>query len=202
MKFQNIISALIIMFLCGCGAQVIQMPTQTLYNEYSFSFVDARSKESKTQEMLSYSVSNCDYGTTRVGDEGTNPNRVTYLKNSLQDKLGEVLVEKNIRLTKFIVHDNQRVWMQNSNIFGKGLIGDMLMSGGCDDPKLPGRYSVNENPDHEPAIVVEIELTVDRKIYKSRSVKHPGQDDIVLENRAPKAIDDAIAKLVFEMSTL
>lgn len=198
---------IIVFALSGCAGQVIKLPVVNNQARYGFNFVDARPATEKSYEILSYSVSSCDYGTYRFGDEKFQPSHIEFLKNQLQSSAGDALAGKTVTLKHFTVFDNQRHHLIGSNIFATNsivgkLVGATVTADSCNDKNVAGRYASDENPNDEMAAVVEIELQIGGQTLKARSVKHAGQPEVNVDSRMELAIKGAVDQILFEAIAL
>jgi len=127
------------------------------YKNYSFKLIDNRPESEKDSEILSISVTNCAYGIYRIGDTDTTPDRITYLKNELQQHRSKSLKGLKVKVKGFTIHKNLQMHLRQANIF-RGLLTSSFECNAKENE--PGGFSSKENPASLPAAVIEIELEI------------------------------------------
>jgi len=189
-------------FLSSACTPTAQLKTENYknYTSYSFKLVDQRPAEGRDSEKLSLSVTNCAYGITRIGDEDTKPDRIIYLKNTLQKHRSAALSNHAVYVKKFTIHKNLQTHYRRSNVFGGGLVGGLLGSTECfAQENEPGGFGVDENPSSFPAVIIEITLDIGGRSQEYRVVKSEPAKTGLLETNADLvslAMEEAMAAVL------
>ncbi len=204
---RNMKNSIILTFLVVIFASCFGCATSKTYNigvgearKYSFELIDKRDDKQKQAEIMSLSITNCWYGIYRLGDNQITPSRLTVLSNKLEENLGSKLSGKEIVVKRFEVYNNVQSAMRgsfSSNFATYGLLGAAIIENGCE-----GGYALKGNPDNLPAVIVNLELIVDKKVIKDKIVqiepqgKFTSTDDEVVSERVKRAINSAIDKVI------
>lgn len=193
----------------------------------SIKFVDNRNEEQKRSEVMSTSITDCWYGVYRLGDEQTEPPRLSYFAKSLDSLMGGELAGKTVRIDTLEVFNNWQSVLRPSSrggtdptgaayglaqpTTGAAVVGNALgsaiagaiMSNACraNSPKL----AVDRNPNNLPAVIVNYDFTVDsRRVQGSVVQLEPqGKDSTsrgaFVSERVKRAMSSAVDALASEL---
>ncbi|GHD64497.1 hypothetical protein [Jeongeupia chitinilytica] len=165
--------------LSGCASQQPVMLANTSPAATRFTLEDRRLDVEKTNEMLSYLITSCDYGITRIGDSRTDPDKVAVLKSDLQALAGDRLEGRHLKLQSYTVHLNNAVMLKQqvgsfsgayAGLLGSGLFMAMTEIGCSKDQVSGGWYTADEVSNAWPPVIAEATLSVDGASYRSRVV--------------------------------
>jgi len=172
----------------------------------TFTIKDNRPQTEKESEILSSIATSCSYGIARMGDDKTNPDRISYLAAVLSKEKGRVLSDKTITLNHFVIYRNNQIMIRGGLPTG-GFTNALLNDAGCYAKKdQPGGYDLEENPDGINAVVIEISLSIDGKKVNSRTVRpapgtashFPGTPE-VWATEVSEAVDSAVMDIVKQL---
>ncbi|HSD37828.1 MAG TPA: hypothetical protein VLC92_09980 [Rhodocyclaceae bacterium] len=197
---KNLISFLLLIACTGC-AFVATLPYDPAIKG-NFTLTDACDPSDKTKELLSYSISSCQYGILRQADERTNPPRIEFLRNTLAKAQLPRLSGKEIIVKKFTVYENGRRSAHDTAVgaSGGGILGlaiaSILVPGSCEQPLDKGGYTTTENPNNDGIVVLELVLSIDGKEYPVRSTAIGNSNpETLIERGFLKLASDVTTKL-------
>jgi hypothetical protein len=143
------------------------------------SLVDQRPAGEKKKGMGSLSITNCNYGVSRVADDLTAPDRMTLLRNDLAMALGAQLEGKPIVVKHYGLYVNNAVGLRG--LVYKPYTGAIpgVMEGigaSCPPEKMDGGwYGPEELTTPYSPVIAELAVEVDGKPYAVRAVVSPDQ---------------------------
>ena len=190
-----------IMLMSGCTPGIgLKTENHQKFNNYSFKLLDQRPAQEKEDETLSFSITNCAYGIYRIGDDDTTPERISYLKNTLQQHRAAALKGHTIVIKKFTIHKNLQSHLRKANPYQQGLIPGIINSFQCfAKANEPGGFSIKENPSGSPAAIIEVTLQISGRTKHYRIV-HAGSIDVGLwsvnDNLVPEAMEKTMAAIL------
>lgn len=196
LSFSQLATLFIITTLAsGCTSTAgLKTENTQSFSNYNFKLIDQRPTKEKQDETLSFSITNCAYGIYRIGDDDTSPERISYLKNTLQQHRAKALNNHTIYVKKFIIHKNLQSHLRKSNPYKKGLIAEIINSSQCfATANEAGGFSLKENPNGLPAAIIEITLQISGRTKHYRIV-HPGTIDVGLWSVNETLVSDAMEK--------
>ena len=153
----------------------------------------------KETEVLSRLGTDCAYGIARMGDDKTNPDRISYLARALAGSLGERVAAKTIVLKSFVIFRNNQAALRASNPYALP-----FRSLECTaTSSQPGGYDSKENPLRTNAVVIDLAAAFERKELHARivitaagtPVEFGGSPEI-WEKAVDAALVDIVAQLV------
>jgi hypothetical protein len=153
-------------------------------NIESVKIIDSRPEKEKVSEVLTRTITSCNYWIWRIGDEQTTPNKITFLKNNLANTLGDSVNQKEFTIKKYDIffngQNNARGNARNGMALGiiSGLVIDELEKVGSNCPKEEmdgGWYDAKEITNNNSPIIIEILLTVDGHDHFARYVYSPSE---------------------------
>ena len=164
-----------LLFLSACGTKpVVLEGYQDHPSPVNFKIVDSRPALDKTSERLSAWVTSCNYEIHRIGDEQTVPSRLAILQRDLEEALGNKLRNATMTVTQYrIFYNNRAAMLGQVNGFATGVVPSLLTSAGGDCPKehtSGGWYAASEVTTPYSPFVVEVEATMEDKVYSVRTV--------------------------------
>jgi len=131
----------------------------------SYTFVDTRPPEQFKSKFESLMVTNCAYGSIRIGDKDFTPGLASVLTNHLSAHFNEALAGRKVRLVNFTVHQNGSVNLRASMTAAMpGFIDDVANDHsvtGCAADDLRGSYVASEVPAGRVPWVVVIDVEID-----------------------------------------
>ena len=122
---------------------------------------------------MSAVITDCWYGVYRIGDQQIVPDRIQMLADSLQSSLGSQLSGKTISIKRFeifnssqaVSHPNKDTGSSNPAAVGvrgsaggwavSSIVMSVIQANTCE-----AKLSPEKNPNNYPAIVVDVEMTV------------------------------------------
>ena len=158
---------------------------------------DNRPQNQKETEMLSYMITNCDYGIQRLGDEWTTPNKVEFLKFKISEMFPEV---QSLVIDNFVIYNNMQYQLREGNIYR----GPIWSAFECDEATDKfTMYTPEENPKRLNMLIGTFEGSIDGKQYSVRSAEVPSCpqgvdecDGLAARNHAVKNIlQNIVAKI-------
>ncbi|WP_406666455.1 hypothetical protein [Gallaecimonas sp. GXIMD1310] len=158
---------------------------------------DNRPKNQKETEMLSYLITNCDYGIQRLGDEWTTPNKIEFFKSKISNKFPEA---QNLVINTFVIYNNMQYQLREGNIY-RGPIWSALE---CNEPTDRfTMYTPEENPERKNIIIGTFEGSIDGRKYSVRSTEIPtcpqGMDEcnglVARGNAIKKILENIISQI-------
>lgn len=175
-------SATLLAFICfsvaGCATPTVaQLEVLPAADHEAILVQDQRPATEKTSEMLSLIITNEAYGIARMGDEGTNPDRITYLKQALAGLAGKKIAGKTVIVNSFTIHKNNQSRMRTSVNSTQGLLVMAVLQSmeKRAEQMQPGWFDPTENPGGGNVAVFMARVTIDGKEYRARVVKQaPG----------------------------
>lgn len=209
---------------CATSAKYTLDPTQGI-SPPSIKFVDNRNEEQKRSEVMSMSITDCWYGVYRLGDEQTEPGRLSYLAKSLDSRMGDELAGKTVRIDTFEVFNNWQSVLRPSSdptgaayglaqpTTGAAVVGNALgagiaaaiMSGAC--RANSSKLAVDRNPNNLPAVIVNYDFTVDSRRVKGTVVQLEPQGidstnrGAFVSERVKRAMSSAVDAVASELKT-
>lgn len=184
--------ALIALVLAATGCvsvQPTQLDLQPVSNT-SLVVADNRPLDQKETEMLSYIVTNCDYGIQRLGDEWTTPDKLAYLKA----EVGRLYPNaKRLDVNNFVVYNNMQYQLREGNIY-RGPVWALLECNEATDRFT--LYTPEENPQRYDMLIGTFEGTIDGKAYTARAAEFPVCPDGMAECDGLAARGNAIKKIL------
>lgn len=141
----------------------------------AFAIVDARPPIQLKSGFESLLITNCAYGSVRIGDRDFSPGLATRLTDELASRFGSKLQGHALKLVNFTVHQNGSVGLRNtvSSMYG-GAIDSLLNDhkvAGCAADDLRGGYVMAEVPPPAVPWVVVVDLEVDGHALHARWVQ-------------------------------
>ncbi len=186
---------LICVSLAGCATQTVaQLEPVSTSGDKGITLQDQRVAREKTSEFLSLMITDASYGIARVGDEATNPDRITYLKQALAGLAGEKIAGKTVVVKSFTIHKNNQKRMRGSVASMQGgVIVSVIQSMEKRAERMhPGWFDPSENPGDGNVAVFVVHVNIDGKDYTSRVVKEaPGTT--IQFNGSPEVWEKVIA---------
>lgn len=193
----------------------------------SIKLIDKRSEDQKRAEVMSGNITDCWYGVYRLGDEQTEPGRLSYLMSALDSRLGREFAGKTVQIDTFEVFNNWQSVLRPSSrggadstgaayglappASGAGVVGTALgtaivgaiASGACraNSPKL----AVDRNPSNLPAVIVNYDLAVDSRRVKGTVLQldPQGSDSTsrgaFVSERVKRAMSSAVEAIASEL---
>lgn len=174
----NLAAAVIVCALAGCASPVVVLSEfRPAENAAKLQIVDARPEKERSTEFISLSITNCDYGIRRLGDETPVPSRLVVLQSDLVRSLGTSAYGKVVTVAHYTIHSNSGAALRASVYGAKpGIIATVMEPIGSNCPKektSEGWYSADElNAPHSP-IIIEIEASFEGQTHMIRSVYAP-----------------------------
>ena len=219
----GLVLAISLVFLFGCAPPLMYTISDDIsVTKPTYQFIDNRPAEEKQWETLSLIVSNCEYAIYRIADNQTNPNRLNYLRYRLQTELGNEL--KSVKVNHFFIYNNLQPYYRKSVLGQSTSTAKMVTAESaevthatasiaksiveymtCESGKnARGGFSIMENPDAKIAVVAEIEVEINNKLFKGRKVQvtPEGGGHQETSNRMALATEDLITTLVLDYKTL
>lgn len=189
---KSVFGILVLLVMFGCTPRQQFVHHDDLASSTpTFTVSDKRPQTEKIAEVLSINAMNDNYGIYRIGDSQLTPDRVTYLTSQLSGKANNRLVDKDIVVKHFEIHNNLQKVMKQSASFGVfGLTGGLIAG-------------VVDNPD--ALIDIKLHLTIDRKphgIHVVRGYNVPkweGATDELVAIEIYAAMDEAIDRVVSDL---
>jgi hypothetical protein len=138
----------------------------------SFSLTDARPKDQSESEFESLMITNCAYGSVRVGGADLSPDPLTLVRDGLAARANAALAGKQVVLSNLTIHVNNAQGLRATvgNMY-TGVIPDLMNKRdkvGCAHDDLRGGYTLGE-VDGAPLITV-IDVTVDGQEHHARCI--------------------------------
>lgn len=186
-----LMSGITAILLTGCAAQPIAFTDIAPAAQItSFTLDDARPAIEKEREMLSYSITNCNYGIIRMGDADTTPDKINILKHDLNELASNALKGKTVVVENYTIYSNGAVALRGmmNNMTGgssQGLIAKGMINIGCKKEEVKGGwYDPSEVTTNQSPLIVDLTLTVDGRKYTTHIVKSP-EMLLTKENQTP-----------------
>jgi hypothetical protein len=193
MKFELVAAIVALLPLSGCAnGQSILAGFDDHPTNVGLTVVDHRPIKDKESEILSLSISSCDYGIRRLGDETTLPARLVLLRHDLEDSLGSRLENATVDVTRYTMYWNPRIgvlatWTYAPPQMGfapnqASIIDSLTFGAKCTETEMgepwiePTREIVGKAP-----LIVILEASVAGKTYKIHSTYVPQQDFRITE---------------------
>jgi hypothetical protein len=151
---------------------------------------DNRSQNQKETEMLSYIITNCDYGIQRLGDEWTIPNKVEFLKSQISKNFPET---QDLVIDTFVIYNNMQYQLREGNIY-RGPIWSAFECNEATDRFT--MYTPEENPERQNMLIGTFEGSIDGKQYSARAAEIPTCPQGMDECNGLVARDNAIKKIL------
>lgn len=173
------------------GLTALSMPT-TLQRQGpevapTYTFVDARPAQQMESGVESLLISNCAYGSTRIGDRDFTPGLAAILNDRLMMRFADALRGRTVRLVNFTVHINDSVGLRRLARMSTGYFefGGVCLGGspnrdvtvGCAADDLRGGFTLAELPldaQAEAPWIVVVDIEIDGRPYHAR---HAGWSD-------------------------
>lgn len=182
---KKLLIPLTVLMLAGCATHpvVIDAPPAAS-QKLRFVLEDRRPPKEGKGGLLSYMVTNCNYGVRRLAEITTAPGKLEVLGADLQELAGERLAGKTVTVTSYALFQNQanefRALTKQSSGFGSiGLAAklgsDIVDSGsGCAQGEMEGGwYDSRQAVSRFSPYVLELKLSIDGKPYAARVVRFP-----------------------------
>jgi hypothetical protein len=173
------LAALTLATLSGCTHTPIALRNDGLlpFQAMHFKWRDARPADQRESELESGSISNCAYGSFRLGDDRFTPNRVSVLRSDLERALGAELAGRSVSLQAYTVHLNRAARFRNgaSPVGLLGALADAALNDrsvhGCGPDDLRGSYLSSEVTTSFSPLVVVMDVEVDGRPVHARHVE-------------------------------
>lgn len=202
---RNLLVILSVMILNGCFSRGTGEPARLdvqLYEDYSFQFHDERPDKQKGFDKGSGNRNACSFGIYQYSDAVSDPDKVTYLKNRLEQVLGNRFSSGTaIRLKSFAVYLNAQAAIRGglapptAGEISAGVYG-ILDSFNCwaDESKLGG-YDLARNPSGISVTVAEIDITINGHNFAVHEVfvPGPGEEEVLM---VPRVIEMSVNSLI------
>jgi hypothetical protein len=151
-----------------------QVPSPANVPVRAYELVDQRNPKWFKSGFESLMVTNCAYGSMRIGDKDINPHFVVLLDSALGERFGNNLAGRVVTLHGFSVHLNNSLGLREGvrTMYGPGLADKLLNKKkvGCEPEDLLGGYTVGEVQPGMPPVVVAIDLDIDGQHFFARAV--------------------------------
>lgn len=190
-------------FIAGCVTPVeYQVSEPLVARSLSFALQDQRSNAEPLY---------CGHGVHRIRDEQITPDRIKLLGNALESKFGPQLAGKVVAIKRFDVVNQSQVAMSAPVYTGgtAAFAGTMSRGegggAGAWVPRPCDKLLSERNPNPYPAIIVDIELTVDARPVSTYWVQYtPIQEPYAVageltQERVRKAVTTGISKMQDEV---
>jgi hypothetical protein len=164
--------------LCVLGLSAFRYPTQLSapadVPAPAYRFADERPPQQLKSGFESLAITNCAYGSVRVGDRDIAPTPAVVVQDALNRRFGERLSGRAVTLKNFTLHlNNVAVLRGQMGRMYPGIIPDMLNDQaklGCAADDLRGGYLASEiGPEQVPVIVV-VDVEVDGRRFHARTL--------------------------------
>jgi hypothetical protein len=191
-----------------------QLPAPAAAPKRVYTLVDQRNAKSFKSGFESLLVTNCAYGSMRVGDNDIDPHLVTFLDAMLGERFGDKLAGKAIILHGFSVNlngsANLRQISDNVLCGSSPCVIPHLMNNkdkiACAPEDMVGGYTLGEVSPIGPPLIAAVKVEIDGKIYYGRGITEwresfpPKRKDsdfikMVWNNAVAKVVDDALTQL-------
>lgn len=141
----------------------------------SYTFVDGRPPKQLKSGFESLMITNCAYGSRRVGDNDLSADFAAMLKGMLDERFGNRLAGKVVSLEGFTVHLNNAAALRKQvGSMYSGLIPNLMNKRekvGCEGDDLRGGYELGEiEPAGAAPIVAAIQVKVGGDLFYARAI--------------------------------
>lgn len=191
---KKIISILFVALLSGCATL---KPAQLPYVETNIGNLtvdNLRPKNESETEMLSYIITNCNYGIQRLGDEWVQPSKVQYLVQQVSENFPEA---QKLTVNNFVTYLNMQYMLREGNIY-RGPIWEIFECDENTDQFVT--YTPEENPERLNMIIGTLRGDIDGVSFSERLAVFPICPDEQPECTGWDAQADAIKKIVVQLS--
>lgn len=169
-------------------------------------FSDQRPAKQLKSGFESLLITNCAYGSLRVGDEDIEPDLALLVASTLRRRFEERLDDKAISLQAFTVHlNNVAALRKQVGSMYTGLIPNLMNKQdkvGCAPDDIRGGYMSGEVPAGAVPLIVAIDMQIDGQLFHARAIAPfgapypPGKK---ADASARQGWNDAVATLVQEV---
>ncbi len=140
----------------------------------AFVFEDHRDPKLFKSASESLMITNCAYGSLRVGPRDITPDPADLVRAALIDHFGARLVGRKVVLDAFSVHfNNARRLRNNTAAMFSGVIPRMMNNVeriGCAPDDNRGGYRADEIDGDASAVIVAIDLHIDEQPFRGRGI--------------------------------
>jgi hypothetical protein len=174
----NILSRIACAALCVVALTALSQPTQLTppasMPAVAHAFEDQRDPKLFRSAAESLSITNCAYGSMRLGERDIDPDLPVLLNAMLGQRFGERLAGKRVSLQAFAIHVNRAAQIRAVNArMMTGLISEMMNDVNklaCAPVDLRGGYVTSEVPPGAVPLIVVIDLRIDDEAFRARSI--------------------------------
>lgn len=174
----NVLSRIACATFCIVALTALSHPTQLTPPDpmpaVAHAFEDQRDPKSFRSATESLLITNCAYGSMRLGERDIDPDLPVLLNAMLGQRFGERLAGKRVSLQAFAIHVNRAAQIRAMNArMMTGLIPELMNNVnklGCAPVDLRGGYVVDEVPSGTVPLIVVIDLKIDDEPFRARSI--------------------------------
>ena len=164
---KNLFLISVVIFLGGCATLKPAKLPQITNNQTNLVTNDLRKKDQSETEMLSYSITSCEYGIQRLGDEWTQPNKVDYFSGKIKEQLPN---KKELIVNDFVTYFNMQYLLREGNIY-RGPIWEFVECNENTDKFVS--YTPEENPLKYNIIIGTLSGSLDGISFSERVTSFP-----------------------------
>jgi len=165
--------------LCVVALTGLTIPTQLTAPTPSaaapvYEFLDLRDPKTIKSGSESLMITNCAYGSYRVGTRDIQPDLAVLLHRMLMERFGDRLAGRKVSLVAATLHLNSaRALRQGMDMAYGGLIADLMNKVdrvGCAEDDNRGGYRLGEVADPASPVIAAFEIRIDEQVLRGRGI--------------------------------
>lgn len=144
---------------------------------HAYRFFDARDPKLARSANESLIITNCAYGSVRIGQRDIEPDLALQLHAMLASRFGDRLAGREVKLTAFSLHINSaaslRAMVARMNMGPIASLMNNTQKVACSGDDTRGGYVLGEVPEGVSPIIAAVHVVVDGKPYRGRAISSP-----------------------------
>ncbi|MBL8261072.1 MAG: hypothetical protein JNM58_01510 [Xanthomonadaceae bacterium] len=144
---------------------------------HAYRFFDARDPKLARSANESLIITNCAYGSVRIGQRDIEPDLALQLHAMLASRFGDRLAGREVKLTAFSLHINSaaslRAMVARMRMGPIASLMNNTQKVACSGDDTRGGYVLGEVPEGVSPIIAAVHVVVDGKPYRGRAISSP-----------------------------